>query len=373
MRKMQFHVPASFQIDSIPLIKKEGVTEVYGKLPKDIIGGGRPFYTLPQITRADLRNYIKALHANGLLFNYPLNASCMGNIEYTPAGRKKIFNFLDFLADAGVDSITVAMPYLFELIKKHYPKFRLYVSAFADVNSVVRAKFWEDLGAELLILMNQDVNRDFPLLRAIRKNVMCGLQLLANSSCLTYCPTVYYHHNTTSFISRLGAVKMEPLKEYCILYCQSQKLIDPANLLAAGWIRPEDIPYYEEAGIDSLKILDRTMPPDIIVRTVKAYTERRYDGNFMDLLYIHSKKSKNILADPNIKKKTLGEVVYIDNSKLDGFIKYYLDGDRRLSTEENYKYCKKWADNILKIDPKYRRDALKGYNKGFRNLMLCGG
>ena len=340
---MQFQVPATFQNELIPLIKQEGVTEVYGKLPKDVIGGGRPFYALPQINRKVLRDHIKALHANGLAFNYPLNATCLGNLEYTEAGRKKIFKFLDFLADAGVDSITVAMPYLFELIKKHYPRFSLYASAFANINSVVRAKFWEDLGAPLINLMNQDVTRDFQLIGAIRKNVRCRLQLLANDSCLESCPMSFYHENTTSFISQLNAVKMQPSNEYCRLYCHSRKLIDPVNLLSSEWIRPEDIHYYEEAGIDSLKICDRTMPSEVIIRTVKAYTERRYDGNFMDL-FSFFKRTKIILSDTGIKNKNLGEGIYINNRKLDGLINYYLEGDRRLSVEKNHEYCKKWVN-----------------------------
>ncbi|OGV51080.1 MAG: hypothetical protein A2X49_15840 [Lentisphaerae bacterium GWF2_52_8] len=219
--------------------------------------------------------------------------------------------------------------------------------------------------------MNQDVNRDFPLIRAIRENVKCSLQLIANNSCLGYCPIAYYHENTTSFISQVRAVKMEPVKEYCTLYCHSQKLIDPANILASEWIRPEDIHYYEEIGVDSFKLCDRTMPPETIVKVVKAYTDRRYDGNFMDLLFSFVKRHKIILADPKIKKKTPIEGIYVDNRKLDGFIKYFISGDRRLSMDENLIYCRKWAEKAVTIDPQYRKDALKGYSRAVKNLIHC--
>ena len=56
------------------------------------------------------------------------------------------------------------------------------------------------------------------------------------------------------------------------------------NYLRANWIRPEDLHLYEELGYHNFKIVERNTPTQILLERVKAYAERRYDGNLLDLV-----------------------------------------------------------------------------------------
>jgi len=71
------------------------VYEVYGKLTTDYFGGGRPAFYLPQVNRQVLERTVKKTHENGIQFNYLLNASAMGNTEFTRVGQRKMEEMLD--------------------------------------------------------------------------------------------------------------------------------------------------------------------------------------------------------------------------------------------------------------------------------------
>jgi hypothetical protein len=67
--------------------------------------------------------------------------------------------------------------------------------------------------------------------------------------------------------------------DYCSLICNDLRLREPVNYLRANWIRPEDLPIYEEMGYHNFKIVERNTPTAILLERVKAYANRRYDGN----------------------------------------------------------------------------------------------
>jgi len=47
---------------------------------------------------------------------------------------------------------------------------------------------------------------------------------------------------------------------------------------------PEDLSLYEEMGYDRFKVVERDLPTPVMVSRVRAYAERRYDGNLLDLV-----------------------------------------------------------------------------------------
>jgi len=48
--------------------------------------------------------------------------------------------------------------------------------------------------------------------------------------------------------------------DWCFLRCTEMKLRDPVNYIRSEWIRPEDIPAYEEMGYDLFKVTERDLP-----------------------------------------------------------------------------------------------------------------
>ena len=280
---MYLSIPTNWQDDLLERINLSTTQEIYGKLERDIIGGGRSSLLLAPISKSCLAGAVSSYHKRGFKFNYLLNASCSNNIEWTSGGQRKIRKFLDWLARIGVDSVTVSIPYLLEMIKKCYPLFRVCVSTTAGVDGVARARYWQELGADQITLSVVDVNRNFPLLKKIRKALTCRLQLIANLQCLYGCPFYKYHNALTSHYSQSNGSHRGISADYCSLSCRYLRLRDPWRLISAGWIRPEDLRHYRQIGIDSIKLVDRAMNTQALARIINAYTLEQYQGNLLDL------------------------------------------------------------------------------------------
>lgn len=385
---MNFFVPTNWQEELIPRIRKDSIGELYGKLAADFVGGGKLSYQLPQVSKKQAAAHVKEIHKHGLKFNYLLNASCLNNLEWTISGQKKLHSLLEWLADIGVDSVTVSVPYLLEMIKKQYPRFKVYISTLSGINTVQRAKYWEELGADKITLFNLDVNRDFNLLKQIRKNVRCELQLIANVNCLYECPFYLYHANLASHSSQSLHSTNGFVIDYCRLSCRYKQLKNPIDFIRSTWIRPEDICYYEDVGINWIKLIDRGMTTETILMIVDAYAKRDYEGNLLDLF---PDPTKNIMfqrlnplhklryffrpASVNIfrlfkKRKVLTNVgVYINNKALKGFLLHFLKNDCGLTSCQECGYCEEVSKRVVKIDADLQLQALDSYRRYLDDII----
>lgn len=105
-----YNVPADFNrttIDKYAVLNEKyedsKVYETYGQITVgNRIGSGRAYDLLPKIDMECLKEYIKHSKEKGIGFNYTLNTTCMGNMEFTRGGLKEILRFLDELHNAGV-------------------------------------------------------------------------------------------------------------------------------------------------------------------------------------------------------------------------------------------------------------------------------
>ena len=132
---IQFSLAANYDVDLIPELAKYPVHEVYGKLPSDFIGGGRPSYMGTPLDKNLLRFYCEKLHDAGIEFNYLLNSSCLGNQEWGKSWQKKFMSLMSGLQKMGIKRVTVSVPYLMEIIKKRFPEFHVRVGIFAQVDT----------------------------------------------------------------------------------------------------------------------------------------------------------------------------------------------------------------------------------------------
>lgn len=367
------------------------VKEIYGKLDKDIVGGGRSTYTLSKTTNNDVALAVKEAHSYNISFNYLLNGATLNGIEQTKSGQREIRRLLDFLSKIDVDSVTVASPYLLRLVKTQYPQFKVRVSVFAVVDSPGKARQWQDLGADTICVSAVACNRDFKSLENIRKATACELQLIVNASCLLNCAYELTHMNLLTQSSRkkdsLGGFCLD----YCFFYCAAKKLRETMHYLRSTWIRPEDLGYYEALGYSSFKIVERSCPSDLLLKRVAAYARRSFDGNLIELVgpVANIKKEQGAslsqrariittMFKPSLIKvnsllmmKRFAEKiilhdyspnsspVYIDNNLLDGFIEGIKERDCDLLSCEECSYCKQWADKIVKVDTNYREEMLE--------------
>lgn len=309
---------------------------------------------------------------------------------------KKIRKFLDWLIKINTDSVTIANPYLLQLIKKCYPQLETTISVIANVDSLNKVKYWEELGAGQITLSFTSLNRNFSLLREIRKSTTCHLQLIANLFCLHDYPFCFYHYLAGNHGSRRRIIFRNSFSRYYFHFlCQLFHFQEPYRFISAPWIRPEDISYYEQLGIDSIKLVDRRMKSEYICRVVGAYTKRKYDGNLWDLFATESKLIQNIFDKPpfkylrvfiNIKQFNIlklgkftplskklkrEDFCYIDNTKLNGFIDFFIQDRCKNSNCQECGYCKKVADDVLTVPQDVKNDYINFY-KTYLETMIDG-
>jgi collagenase-like PrtC family protease len=349
---MKLLVPTNWDPNLILLLSKlEADVEVYGVLPTSMIGSGGRGPDNVHMVENQAEEYIERAHSAGLEFDYILNAPSMGNMEWDEDTHQELLEHLRWITSIGVDSVTVTIPYLIELIKRQFPRLKIRVSTIAHVSSVARAKFFESLGADSITL-DININRDFKLLQAIKNAVSCELIVLLNNLCLYQCPYEYYHHDSLGHASQ----RYNPLNgyyvDYCVLRCTLDRLCDVSQIIKCRWVRPEDIHVYEEIGIGMFKTSGRSMPTERIFDTVTAYSSRHYQGNLYDILNVITPKIESInSALPGVQNNVIGPPpkFYIDNQALEGFMDFFRK-QNCLSGCGHCDYCQRIASKVIQFD-----------------------
>jgi len=400
---MKLSVATNFDYKLLDIIKKyPSVKEVFGALSSGVLGGLLPSPFLPTIDKNAVEKYVKKTHELGIEFNYILNSSCSGNIEHTKKGKQYIFSLLKWLSDIKVNTVTIALPYLIDLIRNNFPELKIKISLFNSVNTLQRARFYQKMGVNGITL-DLDQNRNFKLLRLLKKELDINISLLANNLCLYGCPYAYYHGTSSSHSSS----NIGYYNNYCDFNCRLIKTMNPVEMIKSRWIRPEDIKIYEEIGIDSFKLGGRTKDTQYLIRTIKAYSKRKYGGNLINILNTYEETkinkghpylshilnlnrevsanlppsllklfiifyqklpfvpSKNIakmlarmpkeLLKANMDVFFNSSIPFINNQKLEGFIDYFQKFDCNNSNCEECGYCKRYSKKVIQFEEEERK------------------
>jgi collagenase-like PrtC family protease len=398
---MKFSVATNFDPELLDALQGYPVAELFGKLPSDSVGGGRASFMLAPLSRKQFSSHVQAAAQRGIGFNYLINPACLDNREYTRQGQAGLERLLGFVEDCGVTAVTISLPFLMPIIKKRHPRLKVRVGVYARVDNVAKAKFWQELGADCITLESIAVNRDFEMLQAIRRAVQLELQLIANSNCLIFCPLSGQHMVNLSHASQKGHQSRGFMIDYCALKCSSEKLADPSNYLRSEFIRPEDLDLYTDMGFSSFKILERGAPTAVLANRVRAYSERRFDGNLLDLIQPYGYKGiaggavggmANVVKflkyffrpgvvrhSAVLRLKTLAEKrgliaamnwdpVYLDNRELDGFLAGMKHIHCRQTDCSACGYCSTWTEKALRVDEKFRAEMLTLYREVFGEM-----
>lgn len=212
------------------------------------------------------------------------------------------------------------------------------------------------------------------------KNVT--LRLIANNLCLHMCPYSIMHGTVQGHFSCSDSCSRGDI-DYCLMKCLSTKIEDMSNLISSDWIRPEDLCYYEKLCEEtdnfnlSIKLVERTKSTKFLTRVVEAYARRQYKGNLLDILLWPKSDDMVVKTEPTAEEmKTMAELynisqmfnyskifdlpnIYIDNTKLDGFLKKFVDDyacNHKICvskqnidvTDSNYcSYCSSWVQRAI--------------------------
>ncbi|MDR2932156.1 MAG: U32 family peptidase [Oscillospiraceae bacterium] len=282
------------------------IVETFGQISVDnIYGSGRPGDMMPKTDMAALERYVDYSRNKGLGFSYTLNALCLSNREFTEEGLNGIGRFFEQLYEIGVSSLTLAIPALIDFVKRAKYKFEIKASTLCDITNANKALAYGELGADRLVA-HESINRDFETLRDIREAFGATTEVIVNVICHKNCIFRPFHQIQGSHNTESGDESPRYYSHKCML--RRAESID--NLLKLNWIRPEDLGYYTDIGINHFKIQGRhTVIGGDPVRTAEAYMAQSYDGNLLDLLDMFN--PSNSFS------------VYIDNKALDGFVETY--------------------------------------------------
>lgn len=352
------------------------VTSIYAKLPFDIVGGGRAGIVVPTVNWESAEAYIRAAHERSIAFCYLLNAPCLGNLEQTQEGKKQILTFIGQLVDMGVDSVSIANLAVVALVRRNFPDLAIRGSVLSWPTNLTRLKYQESLGVDPLIIPYSDFNRDFTMLPKIRSGLSCGMQLFVNVSCIYNCHYLAEHANSVGHASQIqqGVQKVNTFLDLYLWKCTRRRLLNPELFLMSRWIRPEDLHVYEAMGYDEFKIIDRSRSTAWLLRATRAYADRCYDGNLLDII------SLEMLGDPagfhddiedqvrermrhyeteerhlmlrmlKLRRRLLTFDITIDNNELNDF----LEGFQKIRCVETYcedcRYCHKYAQRVVHYD-----------------------
>lgn len=364
---MKISLATNFDNNLIDKIKKYPIYEVYGKLNIDLIGGGRPTNYLKELDKTSFEEHVKIVRDNGINFNYLLNSACLENLNQDNRWVDNILEFLNYLKSVGVNHLTICNPYLLELVKKYFKEdFVVRISSFACIDSFNKAKYWEDLGADILCLDFCKVNRDFKMLKYMKDNLNCKLELLCTNSCLKDCPMIHTHVNDLAHASKYNS-DVKSYEDWGLNFCQRYQLNNLEEYIKSPWIRPEDIKYYEEIGIEHFKITERDFSTPALVKRVEAYVNRKYDGNLLDLIQGSGlDQVEDIKIDKrnmfNSRKEVIDEIkrvrgigvkremprhIFIDNSKIsERFIEFFKN-NKCSGMCNSCGYCKKISEKVI--------------------------
>lgn len=380
---MKFSVAYNGDLELIDQVAAyDTVKHLYGCAHFGTIGSGRSSFGVSDISKQEIEQAIKKSHEYGIEFNYLINASCMGNKEYAAEKRKEMTEMLGWLNDLGVEWVTIANPYIIDLCKSKYPNLKISLSSFTTVETVQRAKFFDSIGVQE-ITVRENITRDLRMLQQIKKAVDCEIQVLANQTCLFQCPYQLYHDNVMSHGSINDEESKEGFVDYCILQCTLNKFTNKEEIIKSRWIRPEDIDIYESYGIDTFKISDRGKSTAWIIRSLNAYHNKKYEGNLADILNIVHTKSKRLYKSDSVKDNKPQDItnmrqfvksmeyldIFIDNSKLDGFLDFFIKSDCRLKDCNICGYCKRVAGETVSVDVKLVERGLDGLKKVYNDIM----
>jgi hypothetical protein len=141
---------------------------VYGSLPSDPVGGGRPAFWLPRIGLSELSDHVSAMAALGIGFAYTLNAPDLFGAEDDPGWRRELDRHLHDLWQVRIRRLIVSNHWLAGHLRDHH-EFSVSLSLIRGVATAGEARRATSLGVDEITLHGQRVNRDLSVVAAIRE------------------------------------------------------------------------------------------------------------------------------------------------------------------------------------------------------------
>ncbi|MDD4793844.1 MAG: U32 family peptidase [Dehalococcoidales bacterium] len=334
--RIEFSIPYNGNLASLPVlfdlnnINNNAIREVYLAGPQEFSAAAR---IMPKMELPELISIINEIHAHGIRVNLLLNAVCEGSAWYNPDEIKKKMQYIGMLhKEHGVEAVTVANPLYIKEIKDRYPDIEISASVLSIIDSVERAVYFHDMGADVIV-PDKCINRDLETLKQIKDATNAEVKIMVNSGCLYKCPFERFH---AAFVSHKSVETFDHHDTYNaqeIFFKNCSELVNKnrALIFKSSWIRPEDLCKY--AGITNyFKISGRSHPKWADIS--RAYLEESWNGNLLELM------------DASLRFLNAHQSIYIDNKELDRYQFF----DHVTNCGRNCKacnYCEELASKVI--------------------------
>lgn len=273
-----------FQSACAPWLNR--IAEVFFAWPGVLSCRPAPEFT-PEV-RARLLSDLHWCRDNGIRLDTLFNCLCYGDISVSTELADFVTRTLGEMDREGLfpDVVTTTSPFIASIVKARFPSVRIRASVNMRIHGTIGFEALGDLFDEYYI--SREYQRNLDYVDTIAKwchdhGKLIGAQ--ANSGCLRQCPFQTFHDNLHGH-NRIRQSKVGEQFDFDIFRCRThytkeRKIID---FLRSTWLRPEDIPLWEER-LDLIKLATRRTPHPTEI--LNAYASYRYDGNLIRLMDPH--------------------------------------------------------------------------------------
>ena len=221
---------------------------------------------------------------NGLKLDTLFNCNCYGDKAISRELSEFADKVLSEMDKEGLypDIVTTTSPFLATMFRRNHPNIKLRLSVNMRVHGTAGFEPIMDLFDSFYA--SREYHRDLDWLSKLSSwakanGKIVGMQ--ANSGCLRQCAFQQFHDNMHGH-NRIAQSAEGEKMDFSVFLCRTNyERGNYEDFLRSTWIRPEDLPLYEEH-VDIVKLATRRHPyPEKIV---KAYATYDYDGNLADLM-----------------------------------------------------------------------------------------
>jgi collagenase-like PrtC family protease len=336
MSNLNFSIPYDGKPESLEKIfalqglGSNTVKEVYIAGPQELSAAAR---IMPKISLDEFTGIVDKIHAAGIRVNMLLNSVCEGSGWYQPEVMTSRINYVRLMHEEhGVETVTIANPIYIKEVKKEIPGIEICASVLAAIDTVQRAIYFREIGADIII-PNSNINRDLDVLKEIKLQTGAELKLMVNQGCLYECPFERFHAGYVSHksVEKNGDKGSAEMVKIFFQNCSRLANEKREYVFRSPWIRPEDLRKYGEI-TSGFKIVGRSNPRWEMIS--RAYMQESWDGNLPELM------------DASVRYFAAKNSVYIDNKSLDKY-----DFFEKV-TSCGYKcgdcsYCKELAEKLI--------------------------
>ena len=234
---------------------------------------------------ARMHQELKWCRQQGIKLDLLFNCNCYGDIAVSQELTNHVAAILEEMGKLGLypDVVTSTSPFIATILRRIAPGIEIRASVNMRMHGTIGFEYVKDLFDSFYV--SREHQRDFGYMKdcaawAKQNGKKLGMQV--NSGCLRECGYQQFHDNLHGHDRQRQSAEGKKL-DFQVFLCKKHFANgrNMEDILRGTWIRPEDVSLFEPY-VSLVKLSTRNVPEP--GKIIKAYAERHYDGNLLDLL-----------------------------------------------------------------------------------------